>query len=86
MNAQNILWDKKYDYQRGINQLKESNSALKAKIWNMEKENRRMGRQIEAWGLNDRQARPYVDTSTMHKVLSDQDYSIVSLKIQIMQL
>ena len=81
MNAQNILWDKKYDYQQGINQLKDSNSSLKAKIWNIEKENRRMEKQIEAWGLNDRQLRPHVDASTMHTVLSDQDYSIVSLKI-----
>ena len=46
MTAQNILWDKKYDYQRSINQLKDENSALKARIWNVEKENRRMERQI----------------------------------------
>ena len=86
MTAQNILWDKKYDYQRGINQLKEANSSLKARIWNVEKENRRMERQIEAWGLTDGQPRPYVDTSTRQKVLSDQDYSIVSLKLQIIDL
>ena len=37
MNAQNIIWDKNYQFKCIINQVKEENSSLKAKIWNMEK-------------------------------------------------
>jgi len=53
MVAQNIIWDKNYNFKCVINQVKEENSSLKARIWNVEKENRRMERQIEAWNLND---------------------------------
>lgn len=35
MTAQNILWDKKYNYQCSINQLRDENSGLRARIWNM---------------------------------------------------
>jgi hypothetical protein len=52
MAAQNIIWDKNYNFKCVINQIKEENSSLKARIWNVEKENRRMERQIEAWNLN----------------------------------
>jgi hypothetical protein len=37
MTAQNIIWDKNYNYKQIINLLKEDNSSLKAKIWNVEK-------------------------------------------------
>jgi hypothetical protein len=42
MAAQNIIWDKNYNFKCIINEAKEENSSLKARIWNMEKENRRM--------------------------------------------
>lgn len=42
MTAQNIIWDKNYSFKCLINQIKDENSSLKARIWNMEKENRRM--------------------------------------------
>jgi hypothetical protein len=34
-----------------INILKEENSSVKAKLWNIEKENRKMDKLIEAWSL-----------------------------------
>jgi len=88
MTAQNIIWDKNYNFKCVINQIKEENSSLKARIWNVEKENRRMERQIEAWNLNDyaqltNQKKLYIDMATFSKVISDQDYSIVSMKMQI---
>ena len=49
-----------------------------------------MDRQIEAWGLkkafNNTSSKPYIDTATAEKVLYDQDYSITSIKINIVQL
>ena len=44
--AQNIIWDKNYNFKCLINEAKEENSSLKAYIWNMVKENRRMERQL----------------------------------------
>ena len=46
MTAQNIIWDKNYNFKCIINEAKEENCSLKAHIWNIEKENRRMERQI----------------------------------------
>jgi len=71
-----------------INQVKEENSSLKARIWNVEKENRRMERQIDSWNLADYAAntltkKPYIDMGTVEKVVGDQDYNIVSMKMQI---
>ena len=42
MAAQNILWDKNYSFKCVINEAKEENNSLRAHIWNIEKENRRM--------------------------------------------
>ena len=68
--------------------MKEENSSLKARIWNFEKENRRMERQINVWNLHDHAVnnftkKPYIDMATVEKVVNDQDYNIVSLKIEI---
>lgn len=84
--AQNIIWDKNYTFKCLINQTKEHNSSLRARIWNMEKENRKMERQIEAWSLTDyvlTTKKPYIDMATVETVLKDQDFNIVSLKIEI---
>lgn len=86
MTAQNIIWDKNYTYKKAINHLKEENSSLKARVWNVEKENRKMGRQIESWNLNsfvsaNLSKKPYIDMATVEKVFADQDYNIVSIKI-----
>ncbi len=35
MTAQNIIWDKNYNYKVSINGLKEENCSLKSRIWNM---------------------------------------------------
>lgn len=90
MTAQNIIWDKNYTFKCLINQAKDENSSLKARIWNLEKENRRMERQIEAWNLADyvqtNQKKPYIDMATVETVLGDQDYHIVSMKMQIFEL
>lgn len=90
MVAQNILWDKNYSLKQAINQLHEENSSLKARIWNFEKENRKMDRQIEYWSLKEYMAttgkKIYIDTATLEKVLADQDYNIVSMKIDIVEL
>lgn len=88
MTAQNLIWDKNYNYKCIINNIKEENSSLKARIWNVEKENRKMERQIDSWNLNECQAsslakKPYIDMATVEKVVADQDYNIVSLKMQI---
>jgi hypothetical protein len=51
-----------------INDVKEENSTLKAHIWNMEKENRRMERQLEAWNLHElpqHYKQPYIDMATV---------------------
>jgi hypothetical protein len=50
-----------------------------------------MDRQIDAWGLrkifnNSSSSKPYIDAATAEKVIHDQDYSITSIKIEIMQL
>lgn len=50
-----------------------------------------MQRQIDSWNLADSQAaalakKPYIDMATVERVLADQDYNIVSLKMQIFQL
>jgi len=55
----------------------------------MEKENRRMERQLEAWNLNDlpqHHRQPYIDMATVEAVMQDQDYQIVSLKMSITKL
>lgn len=70
MTAQNIIWDRNYRCKCAINQIKEENSSLKAKIWNVEKENRKMERQIEAWNLKDCSSaslngKPYIDMATV---------------------
>lgn len=46
MTAQNLIWDKNYNYKCVINQVKEENSSLRARIWNVQKQNRKMERQI----------------------------------------
>lgn len=70
-----------------INILREENSSVKAKLWNIEKENRRMDKQIEAWNLQKifslSKNKPYIDMLTVSKVFADQDYEIVSTKIDI---
>ena len=35
MTAQNIIWIKNYELKEGINKVKEENSSLKARIWNV---------------------------------------------------
>lgn len=50
-----------------------------------------MERQIEAWNLSEyvhsnNSKKPYIDMATVEKVLADQDYNIVSMKIQIFEL
>lgn len=50
-SAQNIIWEKNYKLKMAINILKEENSSVKAKLWNIEKENRKMDKLIEAWSL-----------------------------------
>ena len=45
-----------------------------------------MDKQIEGWNLtkfinNHHNKKPYIDMATVEKVSSDQDYSIVSIKI-----
>jgi len=47
-----------------------------------------MERQIDSWNLADYSAnaltkKPYIDMGTVEKVVGDQDYSIVSMKMQI---
>lgn len=47
-----------------------------------------MERQIDLWNLNDHAVnhltkKPYIDMATVEKVVNDQDYNIVSLKIEI---
>lgn len=82
-----------------INELKEENNNVKAKVWNYEKENRKMQRQIEGWGLErgllvegrggkgkGMTSKPYLDSNTMDKVYKDQDYSVVTMKIHLAQL
>jgi cell division protein FtsB len=91
MTAQNLIWDKNYHCKCAMNRVKEENSALKARIWNLEKENRKMERQVDAWNLKDfvnvpNSRKPYIDMATVEKVLADQDYSIVSTKMEIAQL
>lgn len=88
MAAQDIIWDKNYNSICLINLIKEENCSLKARIWNVEKENRRMERQIEAWNLTDyshlsTQKKLYIDMATFSKVIADQDYNIVTMKMQI---
>lgn len=88
--AQNIIWEKNYQLKVLINALKEDNSSLKARLWNFEKENRKMDKQIESWNLSqlfaDSRKKPYIDMATVSKVCSDQDYEIVSNKITIAKL
>lgn len=51
-----------------------------------------MDKQIDSWNLtqiflnNHNRKKPYIDTLTVLKVLDDQDYKIVSLKIEISRL
>lgn len=46
-----------------------------------------MERQIETWNLSEGQTKkPYVDMATVETVLKDQDYHIVSMKIEINKL
>ena len=70
-----------------INILKEENSSVKAKLWNIEKENRKMDKLIEAWSLEkifaSSNSKPYIDMITVSRVFADQDYEIVSTKIDI---
>lgn len=86
-SAQNLIWEKNYKLKMAINILKEENSSIKAKLWNIEKENRKMDKQIEAWNLEKvftgSKSKPYIDMMTVSKVFADQDYEIVSTKIDI---
>ena len=51
-----------------------------------------MDKQIDSWNLkqifmnSQNRKKPYIDTLTVLKVLDDQDYKIVSLKIEISRL
>lgn len=47
-----------------------------------------MERQIEAWNLSEyvsmqSSKKPFVDTATVQTVVADQDYQIVSMKMDI---
>lgn len=82
---QNRIWLTNYSYKISINRLKEQNSSLKAKLWNLEKENRKMDKQIQNWNLTqifkNSHSKPYIDMDTVLKVFGDQDYEIASIKI-----
>ena len=50
-----------------------------------------MERQIEAWNLTDcahpyNNKKPYIDMAIVEKVVTDQDYNIVSMKMHIFEL
>lgn len=82
------LWDQVYLTKIKINQLKEENSNVKAKIFNLEKENRRFQKQIEGWNLEkgviiDQNNQAFVDTATTEKVYKDTNFNSVSLKEQL---
>ncbi len=54
--------------------VKEENKTLRAKIWNYEKENRKMFKQLESWGMINEisnEAKPFVDSATLFKVFND---------------
>lgn len=54
--------------------VQEENKTLKAKIWNYEKENRKMLKQLEGWGMASEvtsEAKPFVDSATLFKVFHD---------------
>lgn len=91
MEIQNILWEKNYRLKSSINVLKEENNALKARAWNLSKENRKMKKQIDSWNLErsmilSENKKPYIDSTTMEKVYQDQDFSVVSMKIELNEL
>lgn len=48
-----MLWNSNYLTKYNINDFIEQNKALKAKVWNYEKENRKMLKQLDQWGLAD---------------------------------
>ena len=90
-DLQDILWEKSYLLKSSINGLKEENNNLRAKVWNFEKENRKMQKQIDSWNLEkypllEGKKTPYLDSSTMEKVFQDQDYSVVTMKIELDRL
>lgn len=90
-DLQNILWEKNYLLKSSINNLKEENNNIKAKVWNFEKENRKMQKQIDYWNLEkypllEGKNTPYLDSNTMDKVFQDQDYSVVTMKIELAKL
>jgi hypothetical protein len=63
-----MLWSSTYLTKYNINDYIEENKALKAKIWNYEKENRKMIKQLESWGLAEQiesSAKPFVDSATL---------------------
>lgn len=91
MEIQNILWEKNYRLKTSINGLKEENNALRARAWNLSKENRKMKKQIDSWNLErsmilSDNKKPYIDSTTMEKVYHDQDFSVVSMKIELSEL
>lgn len=91
MEIQNILWEKNYRLKSAINAVKEENNALRAKAWNFSKENRKMKRQIDSWDLErsmiiSENKKPYIDSTTMEKVFRDQEFSVVSMKIELTEL
>jgi uncharacterized protein (DUF3084 family) len=91
MEIQNILWEKNYRLKTSINSLKEENNALRARAWNLSKENRKMKKQIDSWNLErsmilSENKKPYIDSTTMEKVYQDQDFSVVSMKIELNDL
>lgn len=60
-------------------------------MWNFEKENRKMQKQIDYWNLEkypllEGKKTPYLDSNTMDKVFQDQDYSVVTMKIELTRL
>lgn len=59
-----------------INELNQNNQNLRARAWNIEKENRKMVKQIESWNLAsgvifDEENRAFVDSATTELVFKD---------------
>ncbi|EWS71101.1 hypothetical protein TTHERM_000680599 (macronuclear) [Tetrahymena thermophila SB210] len=85
------LWDQVYFTKNQINELNQDNNNLRAKVWNIEKENRKMIKQIENWNLYkgvifDEENKPFVDSATSEKVFTDQNFQAISMKKEIKQL
>ncbi|KRX07995.1 hypothetical protein PPERSA_06173 [Pseudocohnilembus persalinus] len=85
------LWDEVYYTKNKINELQQQNNDTRAKIWNIEKENRKMQKQIEQWGLQqgvifDKDDNAFVDSMTVQKVYKDENFYAVTMKQQLKDL